>query len=73
MKQRSGNAESEFQFLLARLDQIRMSEHERMRARARLAQAEALAELVVQAMTGAKQLLHGLVIDPIRRLTTSLG
>ena len=57
----------------ARIDELRINGHERLKAKARLAQAEALADAVVAIVNGAKRLLRSLVIRPLRRLTTSLG
>lgn len=59
--------------LNARLDEIRMSSHERLRAKASLARAEAIADLVVEFTGGVKRLLKTLVMRPIRRLITSVG
>ena len=61
------------EFLYARLDEVRMSGHERLRAKASLARAEAVADLMVGIAKGIKSLLKILVLRPIRRLTTSLG
>ncbi len=57
----------------ARIDELRISGHERLKAKARLAQAEAMADALVAIAHGAKRLLRSLVIRPLRRLTTSLG
>ena len=73
MQQKPGNSSSDLEFFYARLDQIRMSGHERLRARAHLASAEAIVETIVWLAGGAKRLLGKLVIHPIRRLATSLG
>ena len=55
------------------LDEVRMSGHERLRAKASLARAEALADAILAAINLAKRLLKALVVRPYRRLTTSLG
>jgi hypothetical protein len=64
---------SELQYLYTRLDQIRMSDYERLRARASLARGDAIATLILSAFEGAGRLLKTLVVRPIRRLATSLG
>ena len=61
------------EFLYARLDEIRMSGLERVRAKASLARADAIAGLMVDAANGARRLLCTLVVQPIRRLATSIG
>lgn len=73
MKQKQTKEQADLQFFYERLDQVRMSGHERVRAKASLARAEAIAELIVQAATGMRRLLKTLVIRPIRRLATTLG
>ncbi|MBI1943001.1 MAG: hypothetical protein HYS35_04980 [Betaproteobacteria bacterium] len=63
----------ELEFLNARLGQMGLSERERLMAEARLARAEAIAELLVR-MTGAvKRLFRAVLLRPIRRLTSALG
>lgn len=60
-------------FFNALLDEVRMSGHERLRAKASLARAEAFADAVLAVINLAKRLLKALVVRPYRRLTTSLG
>ena len=60
-------------FFDARLDEIRMSSYERLRAKASLARAEAFADVAAQIINLVKRLLKTLVIRPYRRLTTSIG
>lgn len=50
-------------FLYQRLDEIRMSGHERLKAKARLAQAEAMADLLVAAAQAVTRLFK------LKRLT----
>ena len=71
VKIRKTNADLDF--LNARLDEVRMSSHERLRAKASLARAEAVAEAVVEIINLVKRLLMTLVVRPYRRLTTSVG
>ena len=64
---------SDLDFLNARLDEVRMSSHERLRAKASLARSEAVAEAVVEIINLVKHLLKTLVVRPLRRLTISIG
>jgi hypothetical protein len=64
---------SNLDFLNARLDQVRMSSHERLRAKASLARSEAVAEVAVEIVNLVKRLLKTLVVRPYRRLMTSVG
>ena len=57
----------------ARIDELRINGHERLKAKARLAQAEAMADALAAIDGGIRRLLRSLVIRPLRRLTTSLG
>jgi hypothetical protein len=58
-------------FLYARLDEIRMSDYERIRAKAQLARTEAVADAIFAIGRGLQTLLKVLVLRPIRRLTAS--
>jgi hypothetical protein len=60
-------------FFNSRLDEVRMSGHERLKAKARLAQAEAVADAVFQLIDHGKRLLKTLVMRPMRRPTASAG
>ncbi len=60
-------------FFSARLDEVQMSEYERLRAKASLARAEAVADAVVGFIGLGKRLLKTLVVRPFRRLMTSAG
>lgn len=60
-------------FFNALLDEVRMSGHERLRAKAALARAEAFADALAAVFNFAKQLLKALVLRPYRRLTTPFG
>ena len=59
--------------LYVRLDQIRMSRSERIKAKAQLARAEAVVEAVFAIGCGASRLLKRLVLRPVRRMAASLG
>jgi hypothetical protein len=60
-------------FLNARLDEVRMSSHERLRAKARLAQAEAIADAMVGLFNLVKRLLKGLAARPLGHPTKLTG
>jgi len=60
-------------FLNARLDEVRMSGHERLRAKARLAQAEAVADAIVGLIGLIRRLVKTLFARPLRRPTISIG
>ena len=61
-------------FFNDRLDQVRMSGHERLAAKARLAQSEAIADALIELVGFAKRLLKSLVaFRPARRPTASAG
>lgn len=73
MNEKFGRTNSDLEFFNARLDEIRMSGHERLRAKASLARAEAFADLMVKIAGAVKRLLKTLVLRPIRRFITALG
>ena len=60
-------------FFNARLDAIRMSSHERLRAKASLARAEAFADAAVAIINLVKRLTKVLVLRPYRRLSASFS
>ena len=60
-------------FFNARLDEIRMNGHERLAAKARLAQSEAVADAAFELIRHAKRLLKSLSARPQRRPSTSAG
>ncbi len=60
-------------FFNARLDEIRMSGHERLRAKARMAQAEAIADAVFALIGWGKRLLKSPVARTMRHPTASAG
>lgn len=73
MKEKISKTNDNMDFLNARLDEIRMSGHERLRAKASLARAEAIADLLVGFSSAIKRLLKTLVLRPIRRLMAAIG
>ena len=68
MNKNTGKTDPSLEFLYARLDEVHMSRHERLRAKASLASAEAFADVMVEMVNGIKRLLKILVLRPIRRL-----
>ena len=73
MKTKISKTNPDLEYLYARLDQVRMSGHERLRAKASLARAEALADLVVGLTGAVKRFFKIFLVRPIRRLTSTLG
>jgi len=64
---------SDLDYLNSRLDEIGMHDHARLRAKANLARAEAMADGIEAIVNLVKRLAKALVIRPYRRLTTSIG
>jgi hypothetical protein len=58
-------------FFNARLDDVRMSGHERVKAKAHLAQAEAMAEAIAVVAGGAARLLRTVFLRPYHRTPAS--
>ena len=73
MNQKISKTNEDLSFFYARIDEIRMSGHERLKAKARLAQAEAVADAVFGLIGLGKRLLKTLFARPIRRPSTSAG
>lgn len=63
----SRNSKSELEFFFRRLDEVRMSERERIRAKAHLQRAEAVADLLASAASAIGGLFGRLVARPPRR------
>ena len=61
----------ELEYLFQRLNEVRMNEGERLRARAQLERAEAVASLIVATCQAIERLFRKLVVRPIRRLATA--
>ena len=60
-------------FFNALIDEIRINGHERLRAKARLAQGEVMADALVEFFSLGKRLLKSMFARPVRRTTTSAG
>jgi hypothetical protein len=73
MNEKISKTNQSLEFFSARLDEVQMSEYERLRAKASLARAEAVAGAVIELIGLGKRLLKTLVVRPFRRLTTSVG
>ena len=73
MTVRNSKTNDKLDLLNARLDAIQLADYERIRAKAQLARAEAMADLIAAIGRGLRRLLRTLVVRPIRRLTASLG
>ena len=61
----------ELEILFRRLDEVRMSERERIRAKAHLERAEAVARLIAGAGKALERLYRKLVVRPLRRISTA--
>jgi hypothetical protein len=73
MNERRIKPNDNMDFLFARLDEVHMSRYERIRAKAQLARAEAVADAIFAIARGSKRLLKTLVLRPFRRMAASLG
>ena len=73
MTRKSAQTNRDLEYLFARLDDVRMSEHERLRAKASLAKAEAAIDTIIAAAAAIHGLLQTTVIRPFRRLAKELG
>ncbi len=73
MSQKSRKNNSSLDFFNARIDAIRMSDHERLKAKARFARAEAMAELLARIAGGIGRLLKAAVVRPYRLLVANHG
>ena len=62
---------NELEILFRRLDEVRISERERIRAKAQLERAEAVASLIADAGKGLERLYRKLVVRPLRRLAAA--
>ena len=63
----------ELETLYRRLEEVRMSERDRIRARAHLERAEAIASLFIGGGRALRRLFRRLVLRPIRRIAASAG
>lgn len=66
-------ANSDLEYLNSRLDEIGMHDYARLRAKASLARAEAMADGIEAIVNLVRRLAKTLVVRPYRRLTTSIG
>ena len=73
MNQATGRNAANLDFLYARLDEVRISDHERQRAKAQLARAEAVAEAIARGIDLVKRLLKNLAVRPAGRPTNQAG
>ena len=73
MNEKISKANENMEFFNGLIDEIRMNGHERLRAKARLAQGEAMATAVVELYGFGKRLFLALIARPARRPTTSAG
>ena len=73
MSMKISKTNPDLEYLYARLDEVRMSGHDRLRAKASLARAEAVADLFIAVANAIHRLLNAIVIKPFRRLTATLG
>jgi hypothetical protein len=69
MNEKISKTNENLDFFNARIDEIRMSGHERMKAKARMAQAEAIAGALVAFVGFGTRLLKSLVVRPMRHPT----
>ncbi len=70
MKKEISKTNEQEELFNALLDEVRMSGHERLRAKANFARAEAFADAMAAGVNLVKRLIKSLVLRPYRRLTT---
>ena len=73
MKSKINKSNANMEFFNALIDEIRINGHERIRAKARLAQGEAMADAMVESFRLGRRLLKSLLARPVRRTTTTAG
>ena len=71
MNRKISKTNEDMAFFNALIDEIQINGHERLRAKARLAQGEAMANAFVGLFDFGKRLLKSLSARPARRSTTS--
>jgi hypothetical protein len=71
MSKQVSKANESLEFFNSRLDEVRMSGHERLRAKARMAQAEAIANALLACLGFGKRLLKIIEARPVRRPTAT--
>ena len=73
MVARISKSNSQSEFFNARLDEIQMSDRERLRAKESFARAEAFVDAAAAGVNLVERLLRALVLRPFRHLTASIG
>jgi hypothetical protein len=73
MNEKISKTNETLEFFNSRLDEVRMSGHERLKAKARMAQAEAVADAIAAGINLLKRLVKTLTPRPQRRPSTSTG
>ena len=73
MSRKISRTNSEWDFLNARLNEVRMSDHERLRAKARLAQAETIVDAAFELIGFGKRVLKALAARPARHPANPAG
>lgn len=73
MNRKISKTNDDIEYFNALIDEIRINGHERLRAKARLAQGEAMANAFVGFFAFGKRLLKSLSARPVRRPSTSAG
>lgn len=71
MNEKISKSNANTAFFNARLDEIRISGHERVKAKAHLAQAEAMADAITAVADGVARLLRATVLRPYHRVTAA--
>ena len=73
MSNKNSRTNSSLEYFNGRLDEVRMSSHERLRAKASLARAEAATEAAFRVIRLVKRLLTTLIVHPVRRWADLAG
>ena len=73
MNEKIRKSNENMEFFNRLIDEIQINGHERLQAKARLAQGEAMATALVELFGFGKRLLKALLPRPLRRPTTSAG
>ena len=73
MSNKISKSNEDLAFFNSRLDEIRMSGHDRLKAKAHLARAEAMADLFLAAIHAVGRLLRPAPAKPVRQHAPSAG
>lgn len=73
MNQQHSKTNQDLAFFNARIDELRISSYDRVKAKAQLARTEAVADAIVAIGRGLHGLLKALVLRPFRRIAASIG